>query len=64
MLSYANEIIQNSTALVHNKVNIKFLKSMFCYVSTALHKILHAYEGEDGLILYTLVSVPLFVIER
>jgi len=64
MLSYANKIIQNSTVLVHKKVNIKFQKNMLCYVSTALHKRLHAYEGENGVMLYKLVSDSLFVIER
>ena len=36
MLSYANEIIQNSTALVHIKVNIKFPKkyALLCFYST------------------------------
>jgi hypothetical protein len=34
------------------------------YVSTALHKILHAYEGENGVMLHKLVSDSLLVIER
>ena len=37
---------------------------MLCYVSIALHKIVHAYEGKDGEMLYKLVSDSLFVIER
>ena len=64
MLSYANEIIQNSTALVHTKVNIKIQKkyASLCFYSTT--QILHAYEGKGGVMLYKLVSDSLVVIER
>ena len=37
---------------------------MLCYVSTALHKTVHAYEREHGVMLYKFVSDSLLVIER
>jgi hypothetical protein len=55
-LSYANGITENSTVWMHKKVNIKFLKKK--RFAMFLHTILHASEGEGGLI-YKLVSDPI-----
>ena len=65
LISYANEIIQNSTALVHKKVNIKFPKKydLLCFYSTT-QNITCIWKRKDGVMLYKLVSDSLFVIER